>query len=333
MPRLDTNRAAEMEVFVRVVDLGGFTAAAREFRLTPSAVSKLISRLEMRLSTRLVNRSTRKLQLTPEGETFYSRAVRVLADMDEAERAAAAGASPRGHLSVNCNIPFGMRHVLPLIPSFLASHPEVTLDLVLSDTVVDLLQERADVAIRVGPLRDSSLVARKLGTSRMVVVASPAYLARYGRPSSPEDLAGHRGIGWTFFRTIGGWPFHTGKGVETVLPPPAARASDGEAMRRLALGGVGLARLALFHIGPDIEAGTLVPVLENLNPGDREDIHAVYLGKGGPLPARVRAFIDFLAEQVRIGDPMLARAAAGGWRIATGPQGSASATVAHPTAE
>jgi DNA-binding transcriptional LysR family regulator len=323
MPRLDMNRAAEMEVFVRMADLGGFTAAAREFRLTPSAVSKLISRLEMRLSTRLVNRSTRKLQLTPEGETFYNRAVQVLADMEEAEREAAAGASPRGHLSINCNIPFGMRHVLPLIPSFLAAHPEVTVDLVLSDTVIDLLQERADVAIRVGPLRDSSLVARKLGTSRMVVVASPAYLARHGTPSSPEDLADHRGIGWTFFRTIGGWPFHTDKGVETVLPSPAAHASDGEAVRQLALGGVGVARLALFHIGPDIEAGTLVPVLEDLNPGDREDIHAVYLGKGGPLPARVRAFIDFLAEEVRIGDPMLVRQAAGGWRIATGLQGSA----------
>jgi DNA-binding transcriptional LysR family regulator len=318
MPRLDTNRAAEMEVFVRVVDLGGFTAAAREFRLTPSAVSKLISRLETRLSSRLVNRSTRKLQLTPEGETFYSRAVQVLADMEEAEREAAAGACPRGHLSVNCNIPFGTRHVLPLIPSFLAAHPEVTLDLVLSDTVIDLLQERADVAIRVGPLRDSSLVARKLGTSRMVVVASPAYLARHGTLSSPEDLVRHRSVGWTFFRTIGGWPFHIGNDVETVLPPPAARASDGEAVRQLALGGVGLARLALFHIGPDIDAGTLVPVLENLNPGDREDIHAVYLGKGGPLPARVRAFIDFLAEHVRIGDPTLVPLAAGGWRIATG---------------
>ena len=211
-----------------------------------------------------------------------------------------------------------MHHVLPLIPSFLAAHPEVTLDLVLSDTVIDLLHERADVAIRVGPLRDSSLVARKLGTSRMVVVASPGYLARHGTPSSPEDLADHRGIGWTFFRTIGGWPFHTGKGVETVLPSPAARASDGEAVRQLALGGVGLARLALFHVGPDIEAGTLVPVLENLNPGDCEDIHAVYLGKGGPLPARVRVFIDFLAEQVRIRDPTLVQQAAGGWRIATG---------------
>ncbi len=128
MPRLGTNRAAEMEVFVRVVDLGGFTAAAREFRLTPSGVSKLVSRLEGRLSARLVNRSTRRLQLTPEGQAFYDRAVRVLADMDEAEREAAAGACPQGHLRVNSNIPFGMRHVMPLVPLFLERHPEVTLD-------------------------------------------------------------------------------------------------------------------------------------------------------------------------------------------------------------
>src|SRR5438105_4105822 len=144
MPRLDTNRAAEMEVFVRVVDLGGFTAAAREFRLTPSGVSKLISRLEARLSTRLVNRSTRRLQLTPEGQAFYDRSARLLSDMDEAEREAAAGASPRGHLRVNSNIPFGMRHVIPIIPLFRERYPEVTLDIVLSDAVVDLMQERAD---------------------------------------------------------------------------------------------------------------------------------------------------------------------------------------------
>ncbi len=131
MPRLDTNRAAEMEVFVRVVDLGGFTAAAREFRLTPSGVSKLVSRLEGRLSARLINRSTRRLQLTPEGQAFYDRAVRVLSDIDEAEREAAAGASPRGHLRVNSNIPLGMRHVMPLVPQFLERHPEVTLDLII----------------------------------------------------------------------------------------------------------------------------------------------------------------------------------------------------------
>jgi DNA-binding transcriptional LysR family regulator len=315
MPRLDTNRAAEMEVFVRVVDLGGFTAAAREFRLTPSGVSKLVSRLEGRLSTRLINRSTRQLQLTPEGRAFYDRAVRVLSDIDEAEREAAAGAAPRGHLRVNSNIPFGMRYVMPLVPLFLESHPEVTLDIVLSDAVIDLMQERADIAIRVGPLRDSGLVARKLGTSRMAIVASPEYIAKHGVPKVTDDLARHKGIGWTFFRTIGGWPFRTGETTESVSPPPIARASDGEAARLLALGGVGLARLALFHVGPDIEAGRLVPVLEELNPGDREDIHAVYLGQGGPVPARVRAFIKFLSDQIRIDGTILVRDRNGRWSM------------------
>lgn len=315
MPRLDTNRAAEMEVFARVVDLGGFTAAAREFRLTPSGVSKLVSRLEARLNTRLINRSTRKLQLTAEGQGFYDRALQVLSDMDEAEREAAAGATPRGHLRVNSNIPFGMLHVMPIIPSFLAQHPDVTLDIVLTDAVIDLMQERADIAIRVGPLRDSGLTARKLGSSRMTVVASPEYLAQHGAPNTPDDLARHKGIGWTFFRTIGGWPFRTGETTVAVSPPPAARASDGEAARVLALGGVGLARLALFHISPDIEAGRLVPVLEARNPGDREDIHAVYLGRPGPLPARVRTFIDFLGDQIRIDDTSLARGRDGKWKI------------------
>lgn len=315
MASRETNRIAEMEVFVQVVDLGGFTTAARQLRLTPSAVSKLIARLEARLSTRLINRSTRRLQLTAEGQAFYGRAVRILADLDEAEREAATGAAPRGHLRVNSNLPWGMRYVLPLVPRFLAQHPQITLDLVFTDTVIDLLQERADIAIRVGPLRDSSLIARKLGSSRMAVVATPGYLARRGTPLSPADLAGHAGIGWTFPRVLGGWPFRTANGVETAVAPPAANAGDGETARALTLGGVGLARLALFHVAPDIEAGRLVPVLEDFNPGDREDIHAVYLGQRGPLPARVRAFIDFLSAHVIADDPAIERTASGEWTV------------------
>lgn len=315
MPRLAANRSGEMEVFTRVVELGGFSAAAREFGLTPSGASKLVSRLEARLATRLVNRSTRRVQLTPEGEAYYDRAVRILADMAEAEREASLDASPRGRLRVNSNVPFGRRFLTRLAPQFLARYPEVTLDLILSDTVVDLLEERADVAIRVGPLPDSSLMARKLGSSRIVVVASPDYLARRGTPASPADLAGHQGIGWTFRRSIGGWPFrHDGRSV-TISPPFAARAGDGETARALAVGGVGLARLGLFHVGEDIAAGRLVPLLEDFNPGDREETHAIYLGQGGPLPARVRVFVDFLAANVRMQGATLAPLAGGGWSV------------------
>ncbi|KJC58769.1 LysR family transcriptional regulator [Bradyrhizobium sp. LTSPM299] len=318
MARSDSNRSGEMDVFVRVVDLGGFTAAAKSLRRTPSGVSKLVSRLEARLGTRLVNRTTRKLQLTEEGQAFYQRAQRILADIEEAEREAGSGAAPRGHLTVNSNIPFGMLHVMPLLPRFLSEHPDITLDIILTDTLIDLMQERADVAIRVGPLGASRLIARKLGTSRMVVVGAPAYLARVGTPKTPADLAAHHGIGWTFPRSIRGWPFRRVERIEEALPPPVARASNGEAARQLALGGVGLARLALFHIGPDIEAGRLVPVLQSLNPGDREDIHAVYVGHAGPLPARVRALIDFLAKHIRIGDPALRRGADGKWKVVRG---------------
>ena len=177
MPRQEVNRSGEMEVFIRAVELGGFSPAARALRMTPSAVSKLVARLEKRLGARLVNRSTRKLLLTAEGQAFLERAHRILADLDEAERTVATGAVPRGLVRVNCNVPFGLHGLLPLIPRFTATHPEVRLDIVLTDQVVDLMDERADVAIRVGPMRASQLMARKLGQSRMVVVAAPAYLA------------------------------------------------------------------------------------------------------------------------------------------------------------
>jgi DNA-binding transcriptional LysR family regulator len=185
MPRSEVNRSGEMEVFVQAVELGGFSLAARALRMTPSAVSKLVARLERRLGARLINRSTRKLLLTAEGQAFLERAHRVLADLDEAERAVTAGAVPRGLVRVNCNVPFGLHRLLPLVPRFTAAHPEVRLDIVLTDRVIDLMDERADVAIRVGPMRPSQLMARKLGQSRMAVVAAPNYLARRGVPQTP----------------------------------------------------------------------------------------------------------------------------------------------------
>ncbi len=158
--------------------------------MTPSAVSKLITRLEQRLGTRLLNRSTRQLQLTPEGCAFYERGVRILADLEEAERCASENAAPRGRLRVNANVPFGHHFLLPLVPEFLAQHPEVTLDIVLTDEVVDILEQRTDVAVRAGPLKSSSLVARKLGSTRMLIVGAPAYLARHGMPATPQALLG-----------------------------------------------------------------------------------------------------------------------------------------------
>jgi DNA-binding transcriptional LysR family regulator len=302
MSRSEINRAGEMEVFVRVVEDGGFSAAARHLRITPSAVSKLIGRLEERLGTRLVNRSTRKLQLTAEGQAFYQRCIGILADIDEAEREAGAGTAPRGRVRVNASVPFGIHQLLPLVPKFLTRHPEVQLDIVLSDVVIDLLEQRADVAIRVGPMRESRLIARRLGESRMAVVATPDYLARHGIPKTVEELARHNRIGFTFARIAEGWPFRDGKTVVTLPTAGNAQVGDGEAARQLALTGIGLVRLARFHVGADIKAGRLKPVLEHLNPGDTDVVHAVYVGQGGHLPARIRAFIDFLAENVKLSD-------------------------------
>jgi len=300
MARPDINRSGEIEVFVRVVEAGSFSAAARQLRMTPSAVSKLIARLEARLGARLVSRSTRRLQLTPEGVAFHDSGARILADLDAAEREAAAGAAPRGRLRVNSYVPFGHHRLIPLLPRFLERYPEIAIEAVLTDSVIDLMEERADVAIRAGPLRESRLVARKLGQSRMVVVAAPSYLAARGMPRTPVDLAGHNLLAFGFARHMDGWPF-VDAGVEVVAPVAGTpTVSDGEAMRLTALSGAGLARLARWHVEPDIAAGRLVPLLEDFNPGDLEPTHAVYVGQGRHLPARVRAFLDFLAEVVRL---------------------------------
>ncbi|MFY0566550.1 LysR family transcriptional regulator [Archangium lansingense] len=299
MGRLDVNRSGEMEVFVRVVELGGFSAAARAFRMTPSAVSKLVARLESRLGARLLNRSTRRLQLTPEGCTFYERSVRLLAELEEAERGAAASEVPRGRLRVNTNVPFGTHFLLPLAPEFLARYPEVSLDMVLTDQVIELVEARTDVAIRAGPLKSSRLVARKLGETRMVIVGAPAYLERFGMPRTPRELEKHNRIGFGYARAMEGWPLKERGGPIAVPSVGNAQVSDGEAVRHLALAGLGLARLAAFQVQADIAAGRLLPVLEERNPGDTEAVHAVFLGQGGHLPARVRAFLDFLVEKVR----------------------------------
>ena len=301
MPRLDVNRAGEMEAFVQVVERGGFSAAARSLGMTPSAVSKLISRLEVRLAVQLVHRSTRKFQLTPEGLQFHERSLRVLADMEEAERSvgsAASGAVARGRVSINTSVSFGHQVLIPLVPRLLSLHPEITLDIGLTDRVVDLMDERADIAIRWGQLPASDLVARRLGETEQAIVAAPSYLAQRGTPQTPQDLEAHNRIGWTYRRNVADWALRI-DGRTAMLPiSGSVRAADGETIRALAVAGVGLARLSLYHVGADLDAGRLVEVLDDFNPRDAEPIHAVYLGKPGRLPARVRAVLDFLMENV-----------------------------------
>ncbi|MCX5496965.1 LysR family transcriptional regulator [Kaistia dalseonensis] len=300
MSRLDVNRSGEMEVFVRVVELGGFTAAARACRMTPSAVSKLMGRLETRLGARLINRSTRKLQLTPEGSAFYERCTTILADLDEAERSVSTGERAVGRIRINTSASFGNHLLAPLVAEFLALHPGVTLDIVQTDKVVDLMEERTDIAIRAGPMKSSSLVARKLGATRMMVVAAPAHIERFGLPTTIAELERHNRLGFCYVRSVDGWPLSDGERTIVLPIVGSVQTSDGEALRQLVICGAGLARLAAFTVRDDIAAGRLVAVMEDHNPGDLEEVHAVYLGQGGPLPARIRALLDFLAEKARV---------------------------------
>lgn len=285
-----------MEVFVRVVQEGAFSAAARSLDLTPSAISKLIARLESRLGVRLLMRTTRALTLTEEGEAYYHAALRILQEMNDAEQAATGGAV-RGRLRVNASIPFGTMYVAPMIPAFLTRHPDVIVDLSLTDDIIDLLAQRADIAIRMGTLPDSGLIARKLGQTRRVVCAAPSYLERKGIPRLPGDLQHHECVTFNFRRTRASWPFReNGRDLEQPVSGNLL-VNNGTTARQMTLAGVGISRLGFFHVAADIEAGNLVPLLEKYNPDDYEMIHAVYVG-GGHVPRRVRAFIDHLAESL-----------------------------------
>jgi DNA-binding transcriptional LysR family regulator len=302
MKRQDTNRAGEMDIFVRVVDTGGFAPAARDAGMTPSAVSKLITRLEQRLGTRLLNRTTRQLQLTPEGTAFHERCIRILADIADAEQAASIGSQPRGRVRISVNVPMGRRFLLPLVPHFAEQHPNIMLDIVLTDMVIDLLEDRTDIAIRHGPMASSRLMARKLGETQMIIVAAPAYLARHGVPESCDDLARHLRIGFNYRRLHDGWPVLA---KDAPVPPVSMSASDGDTVLDLTLAGFGLGHLAGFQTRRHIESGRLVPVvLSDACALPPIPTHAVYLGHGGALPARIRTVLDFLKAHMRISDEL-----------------------------
>lgn len=292
------NRGGEMEIFVRVVEHGSFSATARALRLTPSAISKLISRLEQRLGVSLILRSTRGLQLTPEGEVFFDRAQRIVSEIEQSERAVSfASEEARGTLRVNSNIPFAQHYLLPIIPGFLEAYPGITLDLVQTDLPVDLIYERADVAIRTGHLSESALKARKLMETPRHVVVSQSYLDRFGRPRHPTDLERHNCLNFNIKRSLDIWPFDGQKHGEAERLDQAVkgnlRVSDGETMRRMAMDGVGIARLSEFHIGADIASGALIPILEDFNPGDTEPVQALFVDHAH-MANRIRVFIDYV---------------------------------------
>lgn len=299
MKNIDINRFGEMETFVRVVELGGFSATAKYYRKSPSAISKLITRLETRLNTQLFKRSTRGLQITEEGNLFYEHSIRVLSGLDEAEQSVLTNQKPAGHLRITANLAIGHFFILPLIPEFIKAYPKINLDINLTDKVIDLLAENTDVALRTGPMKNSLLKARKLGETRMVIVASPDYLKANGKPKTPHDLTRYNLLRFNFSRMQKEWPFlQEGKKI-SIKPRGNIEISDGESMLQLVLNSTGLARLASFQVQNHIKAGRLVTVLENCNSGETEPLYAVFLDQGRFLPARIRVFIDFLVTRIR----------------------------------
>lgn len=292
-------RSGEMEVLVRVAQEGSLSSAARTLGLTPSAVSRIIARTEQRLGTRLLLRTTRAITFTAEGEAYLRGARRILADLAEVEDAIADQSVPKGRIRVSAALGHGRLAIVPLVAAFSARYPNIVVDLTLGDEVVDILGGVADVAVRFGPLPDSPLTARKIGDTGQVVVASPDYLARHGTPQVPEDLLQHNCLRFNFRRAEPNWPFVREAEVFSLKVCGNIECSSGEALAQLARVGAGIARIGAFTVNEDIGRGDLIPLLETYNPGEREPIHAVFVG-GPTMPARVRLFVDFLIEHHRL---------------------------------
>ena len=288
---------SDMTAFVRAVELGGFSVAARDMGLTPSAISKLVTRLEDRLGVRLLNRTTRRLALTPEGEAYFHRTQRILADIAEAENEVARfRAQPKGLLRVNVGTAFGMHQLSPALPEFLARHPEVQVELTMTDRVVDLIEEGADLGIRLGVLADSSLVARRVCEVERVVCAAPAYLKRHGTPKKPQDLLGHNCLNMAQAPQLRRWPFEAKDGVRHVEVSGNASSSSADALLQLALRGLGIIRLTDVIVGAAVGEGKLVPLLTDSHHVEPLPLHAVY-PQGRHRSPRVAAMIDFLVEK------------------------------------
>jgi len=292
-------REGALSLFVRVVEAGSFSEAARNLGLTPSAVSKQIARLEDRLGARLVERTTRRLGVTEVGRQLHERARRILADIDEAERAVSETlGQARGTLRITASLAFGQRWLAPYIATFLAEHDQMRLELLLTDQLVDLVAEGVDVALRFGHLADSTLVARRLTPHRQIICASPAYLARAGRPARPAELARHECLVYNGRPDLNHWPFRVGGRPESVAVTGRFEATSGEALHAAALGGAGIARVASFLAVPDLAAGRLIALLEEFAPNDDEALFAVYPSARHMSP-KLRVFIDFLMQHLK----------------------------------
>lgn len=305
----------ELLVFVTVIDAGSITAAAEKLDQTVSGVSRALSRLEKQLGVALILRTTRRLQLTEEGELFLERARAILAAMEDAEEAVTRHREqPSGRLRVDAATPFMLHCIVPHMTAFAARYPDIQLELTSNERIVDLLEQRVDIAIRIGALQDSTLHARSLGVSRRRVVASPAYLAAHGTPRTLDALRAHRLIGFTAPAQLNRWPLRLQReqdGSDTqgalfgddanegLAIQPALAASSGETIRQLALGDAGLACLSDFMTAADRAAGRLVTVLDDALLAERQPIHAVYY-RSAALAARVQCFLAFIVGRLEV---------------------------------
>jgi DNA-binding transcriptional LysR family regulator len=290
-------RSDELQIFVSVIECGSISAAAEQVGQTPSAVSRTLSRLEAKLETTLINRTTRRMDLTEEGKYFFEQAKLILAQMDELEeRLSSRQKNPAGRLRINAAVPFMLHGIVPYIAEFRRLYPEIQLELNSDDLIIDLLEQSTDIAIRIGALADSTLHARSLGCTPLHILASPDYLKQYGTPTTVAELADHTLLGFTQTETLNHWPLRHVEGDRWLIQPSVA-ASSGETLRQLALEGQGICCLSNFMTSEDINAGRLVPVLEAFNSGYRQPIHAVFY-RNSQLALRIQCFLDFIQAKL-----------------------------------
>ncbi|WP_437286149.1 LysR family transcriptional regulator [Sorangium sp. So ce406] len=293
MDRLDTLR-----VFIAVAEEEGFAPAARRLSMSPPAVTRAIAALEERIGARLLHRTTRIVRLTEAGARFLTDCKRILGEIEEAEASAAGShAELRGQIGVTAPVMFGRMFVAPVVFDFLARHPRVSARTLLVDRVVDMLDEGLDVAVRIAHLPDSSLTAIRVGTVRLVVCASPDYLAARGAPETPADLTQLDTIGFSQAAWPAEWSFSSGARVEKVLPPSQLLVNTADVAIAAAVAGRGLARVLSYQVGPELRAGRLRIVLPAFEPPP-VPVHVVH-PEGPRAAARVRAFVDFLVERLR----------------------------------
>ncbi len=295
MPKLRTR--TEMEAFVRTAELGSFSAASRELALSPSALSKFVKRLEMRLGIRLLNRTTRSVSVTQEGARLLPRCRRILEEMETAENEVmAGGAQPVGRLTMTVGVGFGMYQFLPILPDFLSRYPQVTVDLRIEDREVDLVKEGIDVAVRLVAPHDSRLGMRKLCDVERVLCASRRYLRQFGTPRMPEDLENHNCIASHGLTSAAPWSFEHGKKMISVGGNITVNSAD--AMLRLALMGKGIIRMNEMVVGKAIGEGRLVSLLVHSHDPQRTPLYAAYPAGREKVP-RIAAMIQYLAESFR----------------------------------